>query len=193
MAEGRIPWDIISSNQRVKTGMEWVVMQFSFSEQPEAIALKEELTLRTRETDVPGLHMANLWLWDIEHGAPIHNPREVLDFLFRATSFPCRDFLVGPWVTHSATSALTAALQLLSSGVSLEGGAYEDEPNEAGEFLHRIFNWLGSPVTAFANMEHRNAYSAAGFSVFEVPHWVDEGLVLIGPNRVAALWFLGTD
>jgi hypothetical protein len=42
-------------------------------------------------------------------------------------------------------------------------------------------------------MEQQSDGSAAAFSVFRVAHWVDEESVLVGPERVASLWFLGTD
>jgi hypothetical protein len=71
--------------------------------------------------------------------------------------------------------------------------AYDGEPEPAAIFVERLLTWLGTRSVGFTNMVRRTDGSGAGFGVFTVPHWVDEGLVIVGMGRVGLLWFLGTD
>jgi hypothetical protein len=84
-------------------------------------------------------------------------------------------------------------VRLLTFGASLEIAAFHNDPHGAVRFAGRLFGWVGSPVATLASMDHRPDGFARGFGVFRVPHWVDEGLVLVGPERVVLLWFVGTD
>jgi hypothetical protein len=173
-------------------------MRFVYAGDPEAAALSANISARAIETDAPGLMTANLWLWDIEPDRPESDARVVLGALFRHTGLPCPELLEphaasGPWVDLTPQAAQALTMRLLTSGASLESAAFEDEPQAATEFVDRLFGWVGRPLAAFANMEHRADGVTTGFRVFHVPHWVDEGLVLVGSERVGLLWFMGTD
>jgi hypothetical protein len=169
-------------------------MRFIAATDPEAASLREELAGRAMDTDAAGLMTANVWLWSVEQP----DPRAVVSALLAHPGLPCRELLEphaasGPWVPLSPEAARAEAVRLLTSGASLEIAAFHDESQAAAEFAGRLLGWVGSPVAAFASVERRPDGSAAGFGVFRVPHWVDEGLVLVGPGRVGMLWFVGTD
>src|SRR5581483_7882817 len=169
-------------------------MRFVAATDPEAASLRDDLAGRAMDTDAAGLMTANLWLWAVEQPDP--DPRAVVSALLAHPGLPCRELLEphaasGPWVPLTPEAARTAAVRLLTSGASLEIAAFSDEPGAAGESAERLLGWVGGPLAAFASMEHRPDGSAAGFGVFRVPHWVDEGLVLVGPQRVGLLWFVG--
>lgn len=171
-------------------------MIFVAAEDPEAAALRAELDERASDTDAPCLMTANLWLWAA--GSPERDPRETVSAMFAAPALPCRELLrphaaSGPWIALSAKPARAAVVRLLTAGASVEVAAFAQDPGAAGQFADRLFDWVGRPLTAFTNLEHRANGSGAGFGVFRVPHWVDEGLVLIGPERVGLVWFAGTD
>jgi hypothetical protein len=173
-------------------------MRFTVAQDTEAASLRDELAGGAMDTDAPGLMTANLWLWDVEMAGSAPDPQVVLAALFGHASMPCRELLeeqpaLRPWVSLGPEAARSAAVRLLTSGASLEIAAFQDEPQSATRFADRLFEWSGGPVAVLASMEHRPDGSAAGFGVFRVPHWVDEGLVLVGPERVALLWFVGTD
>ena len=173
-------------------------MRFTATQDTEAVSLRDELASRALGTDAPGLMTANLWLWDVEPASSASDPRVVVVALLGRTGMPCRDLLeaqvaLGPWVSLAPEAARKAAMRLLTSETSLEIAAFDEEPRQAALFVDRLFAWVGSPVAALASMDHRADDSAAGFSLFRVPHWVDEGLVFIGPARVGLLWFVGTD
>jgi hypothetical protein len=171
-------------------------MQFVPAADSEAAALHNELVGRAADTDAAGLMTANLWLWVVEQPDP--NPRAVVSALFGGLAMPRRELLephtaARPWVPLPPDAVGTAAMGLLTSGTSLEIPAFDDDVRAAERFVGRVLAWVGSPVAGFASMEHRPDGSAAGFGVYQVPDWVDEGLVLVGPQRVGVLWFVGTD
>jgi hypothetical protein len=173
-------------------------MQFLIAVDPEAAALRGELAALATSTDQPGIMTANVWLWQIESLGQDLNPRELTAALFKHSSAPGQKLLLqhpesAPWVELSPTAAQEAALQLLCSGTSLEIAVFDGDLRTAMKFVDRLFTWVGSPLKAFTNLEHRKDGVVAGFSVFQLIHWVDEGLVLLGPNRIGLLWFLGTD
>jgi hypothetical protein len=173
-------------------------MRFTVARDTEAASLCDELAARAMETDAPGLMTANLWLWDVEPANSTSDPRAVVVALLGHTSIPCRALLepraaLGPWVSPAPEAARAAAVRLLTFGASLEVAAFHDEQQVAARFADRLLGWVGSPVAALVNIDHRPDGSAAGFGVFRVPQWVDEGLVLVGPERVGLLWFVGTD
>lgn len=173
-------------------------MRFTAARNTEAASLRDELAARAADTEVPGLRTANLWLWDVEPDISACDPRAVVAALFGLASMPCRELLKphavqGPWISLDPETARAAAVRLLTSGTSLEVAAFDDEPQAAALFAVRLFEWLGSTVATLASMDHRPDGSAAGFRVFSVPHWVEEGLALVGPERVGLLWFAGTD
>jgi hypothetical protein len=171
-------------------------MQFVVAEDPEAAALREELAGRAMDTDAAGLRTANVWLWAVEQPGP--DPRAVVSALLADPAFPGRQWLEpdpgsAPWVSLTAEAAATAAVRLLTGGQSLEVPAFDCEPEAAAGFTGRLLAWVGRPVAALASLEHRPGGVSSGFSLFRVPHWFDEGLGLVGPQRVALLWFVGTD
>ncbi|MBN9523816.1 hypothetical protein J0H58_35780 [bacterium] len=171
-------------------------MRFVAAGDREAIVLREELIGRAMDTGAAELMTANLWLWEVEQADP--KPQVIVSALLSHSGLPGRALLEpnvssGPWVRLSPEAAHAAAVRLLSAGASMEVAAFADDGEAAMGFADRVFAWVGRPVTSFASMEHRPDGSAAGFGVFHVPHWVDEGLVLIGPERVGMLWFVGTD
>jgi hypothetical protein len=171
-------------------------MRFVVAEDPKAATLRDELINRAMDTDAVGLMTANVWLWAVEQPDP--EPRAVVSALFAHAELPGRQWLepsvgLAPWVSLSSEAAAVVAVQLLTRGQSLEIPAFQDEQQAATQFVAELFAWVGSPLTAFGSMEHRPNGPSSGFVVFRVPHWFDEGLVLVGSQRVAALWFVGTD
>jgi hypothetical protein len=173
-------------------------MRFSPAQDTEAASLCDELAARALDTDAPGLTTANLWLWSVEATGLAFDPKAVIAALFDQPSVPCRGLLephvaFRPWVHLASEAARDGALRLLTSGVSLEIAVFHNEPQAAARFVRRLFGWVGNPLAALASTDHRSDGSAAGFSLFRLPHWVDEGLALIGSERIGLLWFVGTD
>jgi hypothetical protein len=171
-------------------------MRFVVAEDPEAMSLRADLADRAMDTDASGLRTANAWLWVVQQ--PDTDPRAVVADLLAHPTFPCRHLLEphavsGPWLALNPAVARDLAVKLLTSGASMEMPAFDGEPRAAEEFAGRLLGWVGHPLAALASMDHRSDGSAAGFGVFRVPHWVDEGLVLVGPGRIGMLWFVGTD
>jgi hypothetical protein len=173
-------------------------MRFIAAQDGEANSLCQELAARATDTDAPGLMTANLWLWAFEANGLASDPRAVVAALLGDTGMPCRELIephapASPWVSLAPAVGHAAIVRLLTSGASLEIAAFHDERHAAALFASRLFGWVGRPLAAFASMEHRPDGSAAGFGVFRLPHWVDEGLALVGPERVGLVWFVGTD
>lgn len=171
-------------------------MLFIAAEDPEAAALRAVLEERAFDTGAPCLMTANLWLWAAV--PPESDPQAALSALFAAPNLPCRELLepraaTGPWVGLSQAGARAAVIRLLTAGASVEVAAFADDPGAAIQFADRLLQWIGSPLAAFANMEYQANGRGAGFGVFRVPHWVNEGLVLISPVRAGLVWFAGTD
>jgi hypothetical protein len=174
------------------------VMQLFDVNDPIGESLRAELSSRASNTDAPGLLTANLWLWAFRPGSAAADPHAVVAALFEYPGLPCRHLLESeiasrPWVSLGPEAAQAALFRLLTSGVSLEIGAFDAEPSAAMDFAARILKWIDRPLAVFGSMDHRPDGSASGFRVFRVPHWLDEGLVLIGPASVGLLWFMGTD
>lgn len=171
-------------------------MKFTTAADAESAILREELAARAIDTNAIGLATANVWMWAIESASS--DPGAVIATVFGPDGLTCRellepDFALCPWLRLDPETARAAAVRLLTSGVSLEIAAFQDEPQAAARFASHLFAWVGNPITTYTSMEHRPDGCAIGFGVFRVPRWVDEGLVLVGPERVALLWFLGTD
>ena len=171
-------------------------MRFIVASDTEAVSLHRELVDRATDTDADGLMTANVWLWMVEQPSP--DALAIVSSLLAQPGFPGRQWLEpnlssAPWVALTAEAAATAALRLLTGGQSLEVPAFQGEPVEAARFTKGLLAWVGSPVAALASWEHRPGGVSRGFGVFRLPHWFDEGLALVGPQRVALLWFVGTD
>lgn len=172
-------------------------MRFVVADDPEAVALRAALADRVCDTDAAGLMTANVWLWASE--PPGADPRAVVSALLADPGFPARPWLepnlgsAPPWVALTAEAAGAAAVRLLTRGQSLEVPAFDGEPEAAAGFAGRLLAWVGPPVAALASLEYRPGGVSSGFRLFRVPHWFDEGLALVGPRRVALLWFVGTD
>lgn len=171
-------------------------MRFVVAEDPEAVALGAELADRACDTDAAGLMTANVWLWVVEPPEP--DPGAAVAALLADPGFPARKWLeadraAAPWVALSAEAAAAAAVCLLTCGQSLEVPAFPGEPEAAAGYAARLLSWVGSPAAALASWKHRPGGVSSGFGLFRVPHWFDEGLALVGPRRVALLWFVGTD
>jgi hypothetical protein len=171
-------------------------MRFKAAEDPEAAALRAELADRAFDVEDTGLMSANAWLWAVKR--PESDPRAVLSALVTDPGFPARQWLAAdhgsaPWVNLSAEAATTVAVRLLTGGQSMETPAFSDELEAAVRFTARLQAWAGRPVAAMCSWEHRPGGVSSGFSLFRIPHWFDEGLALVGPQRVALLWFVGTD
>lgn len=174
-------------------------MRFITATDGEADTLCRELADRAMDIDADGLLTANLGLWiEKSDRPPDTSPLGVAVALLHQLGSPFRNHMrteieLAPWVPLDYLKATETALRLLVHGQSLEIGAFDDEPEAANVFVQRLFAWVGSPVVGFTNIAWRADGSGAGFSLLSVPHWCDEGLLLVGPNRVAFLWFFGTD
>ncbi|MBN9121989.1 MAG: hypothetical protein J0I06_23080 [Planctomycetes bacterium] len=171
-------------------------MRVVAAEDPEALALRDDLTGRAMDTDAAGLMTANVWLWAVERPDP--DPRAVVSAVLALPEFPGRTWLEpdrgsAPWVELPAEAAIGVAVLLLTGGQSLEVPAFHGESEAAAQFAARLLAWAGHPVAAMASWEHRPGGVSSGFNLFRVPHWFDEGLALVGPQRAALLWFVGSD
>ncbi len=171
-------------------------MKFEPVTDPEADALRDEIASRAGGIDADGLDTANLWMWTFEPTE--EQPQTIITSLLEHPDLPGREWLQSYWNTQLWTAQTPAigkphVLQLLMWGQSLEIPAYPEQPEQATEFLNRLLNWIGSEAILFGSMEYLSETMKGGFSLYCVPRWFDEGFVFLGKNRIAMLWFFGTD
>lgn len=169
-------------------------MTFTPADEAEVVALRAELAERVNDINSE-ISTANLWLWSLTPRGLA--ARDVLSELFTAPGLPhlgdaVRNIGSWPWVVLTPEQARTAAIGYLVNGVCMEITAFPDEAALAESFADRVLGWIGRPLHAFANHAHR-PYGSGGFPVFCPPTYVDEGLVLIGPEHAGIMWFVGTD
>jgi hypothetical protein len=164
----------------------------------------------TYADDTLGLGTAFLIIKDIRaNKLDISNPVALVAGFFQSLGEPLSCYLSSGYLTpnwerlnHDQSSKVI--VKLLTQGAMVEPPVFDNiEP--ARLFTQKLFQCFGEPCYFFTNVKwrtkepHQEAADepviskASGFCVFKVGDCTDEGVVLISPTRVGALWFLGYD
>lgn len=106
-----------------------------------------------------------------------------------------------PWFNLSLHTAQARIVELLSHGASAEPPVFTTL-EQAFTFTQTLIQLIGEPCHCLTNVkrygdpqfpDNPGLGGRSGFSVFQVGHCWDEGVVLISSQRIGLLWLLGYD